>query len=704
MRFAHFDFDPETDRLGEGPLSEVYRAVDTKLGRTVALKILRAHAEIDPQADKRFHREAKHTSKLDHPHIATIFEYDRFEGTSYIAMEYLEGRTLERIIKDQSLGFEECLRIALQLCQALVVVHRGDLIHRDLKPANILLQDDGNLKLLDFGIARAADEASITQHGMLVGTVLYMSPEQVRGDELNSRSDIFSLGAVLYHVMTGQLPYPGDSFPEVCMAILDGPPRRRPGEVRPGFPAPLEDFILHCLRGDPEERFADAEEALQELHRVEGELTGTGKRRPAALSGRLLLKPFGCGGSNPASCSVMAGGLRKDLAAALARNRGLQIDLEDAKPSDGYDFVINATLAVEESKAILDIVTTAHAAVHVPGRPQSHADRVTADDEDEWALQEDLVRASMRVLRARLSQASQMPAATRPGRKSDEAKKLALRARDVLQRGRSKHVITATSLLRKATDLDRFCAEAYAILGEAMVRKYLLWDGDPTFLEEARENADKALSLDSRSALAHTALGFANHLSGHLEDAQKEYRLAMQCDQDEWFAHRLLGSIYAREGNFKSATGLLQRAIGLKPTHIASYDHLYNVLVRLDRYEEALETADSGIAAGRKHLKRTPDDVDARLHTAMLYARLGRSDEALAEVDAALELAPRDGFTCYHAACVHCLMAGPDDLLRAIDLLRSARDRGYFMRGELTRNTDLDVLRSLPEFSALEEG
>ena len=116
MRFAHFDFDPETDRLGEGPLSEVYRAVDTKLGRTVALKILRAHAEIDPEADERFQREAKNTSKLDHPHIATIFEYDRFEGTSYIAMEYLEGRTLDKIIKDQTLGYEECLRIALQLC------------------------------------------------------------------------------------------------------------------------------------------------------------------------------------------------------------------------------------------------------------------------------------------------------------------------------------------------------------------------------------------------------------------------------------------------------------------------------------------------------------------------------------------------------------------------------------------------------------
>ncbi len=694
MRFAHFEFDPEKDRLGEGPLSEVYRAVDTKLGRTVALKILRAHAEIDPKSDQRFHREAKHTSKLDHPHIATIFEYDQFDGTSYIAMEYLEGRTLDKIIKDQTLGFEECLRIASQLCAALKVVHEGGLIHRDLKPANILLQDDGNLKLLDFGIARAADESSITQHGMLVGTVLYMGPEQVRGDELDSRSDVFSLGAVLYHVTTGQLPYPGDSFPEVCMGILDGAPRRRPSDIRPGFPQPLEDFILRCLAPTPSERFTDAAQALLELQRVEGALSGTGQRRAAALKGRVQLLDIQVGEGSPESAAVMAGGLRSDLDASLSRNKGLQVH----GGSDGgdFDFVVASTLTIDGATAKLALETVAHR----DGDTQQFTDHCTATDPDEWALQDELARVAMRALRARLSASG--PAPTRPvTRRSDDALRIVARARDLLHRGRSKHAISATSLLRRAIELDRYCASAYGVLGEAMVRKYLLWDGDPTFLEEARENVDRALSLDGENALAHTALGFAHHLSGHLEDAQREYRIAMQSDQDEWFAHRLLGSIYAREGNFKSATGLLQRAIGINPSHVASYDHLYSVLVRLDRYEEALEIADSGIAAGRQRLKEVPDDTDCRVRTATLYARLGRAREARAEIQVALEQAPRDGFTCFQAACVHALLADPDDLDRAIELLGSARDRGYFLFGELSRNTDLDVLRSLPGFQAI---
>ena len=178
MMFDHFEFNPETDRLGEGPLSEVYRAVDKRLGRTVALKILRAHAEIDPQADERFLREAKHTSKLDHPNIVTIYDYGQFRGTSYIAMEYLQGRTLDKVIKDQTLGYEECIRIALQVTAALKFVHEQGIIHRDLKPGNILLRDDEASSSSISASRAACAKMSITQHGMLVGTCSTCRPSR----------------------------------------------------------------------------------------------------------------------------------------------------------------------------------------------------------------------------------------------------------------------------------------------------------------------------------------------------------------------------------------------------------------------------------------------------------------------------------------------------------------------------------------------
>ena len=699
MRFAHFQFDPETDRLGEGPLSEVYMAQDLELGRTVALKILRAHAEIDPQADLRFMREAQRTSNLNHKHITTIYEYAECDGTSFIAMEYLEGQTLDKIIKSQSLGYEECVRIALQLTEALRVVHDAQLIHRDLKPGNILLQEDGNLKLLDFGIARARNETGITQQGMLVGTVLYMSPEQVRGEELDYRSDIFSLGAVLYHVMTGALPFPGESFPEVCMAILDGK-KRRPSEVRPGFPQPLEDFLLKCLEPRSEARFADAEEAHGALATVAHRLTGTSTTRPSALRGTLLLTEVQCGGPNPESCHIMAGGVRRDLQVELARNKGLNVILAEPQDEDlpPFEYVITINLSAVTGSATLELCTGFYEpGESAPVRTRQVEDTVTAEDENEWALQEKLVRNAMRAIRRRLTE-KPVRIDTSRDRKVEEALSLTAIARGKLRKGTTKHLLAATSTLRRALDLDRFCAPAYAALAEALVRKYLTWDGDPTFLDEARDNAAKALSLDARCAAAHTALGFANHVSGHTEDAQREYRLAMQLDDHEWMAHRLLGAIYAREGNFKGASPLLVRAIGQCPEHIASYDHLYVVLRRLNRYEEAGEYADQGIDVARRYLAKTPDDMDARVHMALLYARLGSADKARQAIEDARRRAPKDGYTAFHAACVYALLGDP---LEAVACLKLSQARGYFIKSELTRNTDLDILHGLPEFQEL---
>jgi len=699
MRFAHFQFDPENDRLGEGPLSEVYRAVDTNLGRTVALKILRSHAEIDPQADTRFQREARHTANLVHPNIATIYDHGRHEGTSFIAMEYLEGQTLDKMVKERSLGYEECLRIALQVTDALSAVHNNGVIHRDLKPANILVQNDGRVKLLDFGIARARDESAITQHGMLVGTVLYMSPEQVRGDELDLRSDIFSLGAVLYHVTTRELPFPGDSFPEVCMAILDGTPRKRPSQIRSGFPEQLEDFLAHCMEPHPDDRFPDGGAAFARLTAISDKLTGT-STRSTIMRGHLVIPPLACGGHDPASCHVMAGSVRMDLVKELERNKGLSVTaLETAElPESGYDFVLRGRLAVEGAVGQLDLQLEFHELRDgVSEIVRTFEDQSVQEDENEWSLQADLVRDAQRIIRRRLSEASVSPT-PRATRKEGEAKALSYRAHDVLHRCTTKHLLAAMSLYRQAIKLDRFCALAYAGLAEAMVRKFLYWDGAIEFVDEARDFAGRALELDPNCAEAHTSLGFANHLLDHTEDAQREYNLAIQIDHEEWFAHRLLGSLMRREGDFKHASPLLQRAMGLKPNHIDSYDIQYTVLQRLDRYTEALEVADAGIAAARKHLIQVPDDQSARLHLAMLQARIGQQDAAGKSIEQALKRAPKDGYTNFHAACAYSLVG---DKTAAMKALQVAQDRSYYIRPQLVTNNDLDALRGLPEFKEL---
>jgi serine/threonine-protein kinase len=700
MRFAHFSFDPENDRLGEGPQSEVFKAVDSRLGRTVALKLLRPHIEFDPQATERFEREAKHTSNLAHPNIATIYEYGKDKGTSYIAMEYIEGRTLDKILKkDRMLGYEEGIRISLQVTAAMALVHERGLIHRDLKPANIMVLGDGSVKLLDFGICRSTGESNITQDGMLVGTVLYMAPEQVMGDDLDLRTDVFALGAVFYHAFTGELAFPGQSFPEVCMNILESTPRP-PSEVRSGFPPGLERFIMSCLAREPSERFADAAvvhgallgvaEELR-LHSV-GDATST-------LRGHLTIPPFRVAAAADANVRAFAGGVRHDLEAELQRATDLRVALlkkDEEVPVVRGGFILRGQLEVKQDAATID-VTVERRGDQNGSLEELYCERIEHRDEDEWGLQAKLVGSLARSLRRRLAEVK-VQAPRLETHDTAGAVNLARRAHEMLHRGTSKHLIASMSMMRKALELDPGCTLALAGQAEALVRKFLYWDGDRTFLRDARAAARRALTIDAFCAEAHTSLGFAHTMSANQTEAQREFRLAIQIDQEEWLAHRLLGAVLSRLGNYQEASPLLRRAIALRPTHIGSYDHLYGVLCRMDRYQEAIEIADQGISAARKHIAEVPDDIEARTHLALLYARMKLEDDARKAIGAARALAPKDAYTCFHSGCVHALLGEADE---ALALLKEAQERGFFLESEVVRNPDLEPLRGRTEFQAL---
>jgi adenylate cyclase len=395
--------------------------------------------------------------------------------------------------------------------------------------------------------------------------------------------------------------------------------------------------------------------------------------------------------------------MRKGLAAELGRIRGVTVELLDghALPEGRpFDYVLRLELQTSGHAGKLDLFLEK---LDRRGNPRTPRLEVMARDQIEYAgtddfdLEAGLVRGAVRVAKKRLTEIATTPVET-ARRDTEASRSHARHAHETLHKGTTKHLLAAISSFRRAIDADEFCAIAYAGMAEATARKYLYWDGDPAFLDEARENAARALALDPDCAEAHTALGFAWQVSGHLTDAQREYQLAIQLDNDEWLAHRFLGALRARAGNFKNASGLLLRATVLKPSHIGSYDHLYGVYQRLNRYEEAIEIADRGISAAKAHLAKVPDNQEARLHLAMLQARLGLADEAREQALKAREVAPKDGYTSFHSACVFAILG---DLSEALDLLGKAQERGYYIQSELGRNQDLDVLRGMKEYQRL---
>ena len=265
--------------LGTGGMGEVYLANDTRLGRQVALKVLPADVAADPDRRQRLAREAQAAARLNHPNIVTLFSFEDADGLSFLTMEHVDGQTLSSVIPPHGLALNPLLAVAIPIADAVAAAHHGGMVHRDLKPANVMLTSSGSrVKVLDFGLAKPSDAQSVsaalstntaplTGDGRIVGTIAYMSPEQAEGRPVDARSDLFSLGVMLFEMATGRRPFGGDTGISVITAILrDTPPSL--SDVKPGLPLEFARIVRRCLQKEPDRRYQsalDLRNALEEL-------------------------------------------------------------------------------------------------------------------------------------------------------------------------------------------------------------------------------------------------------------------------------------------------------------------------------------------------------------------------------------------------------------------------------------------------------
>ncbi len=630
------------EKLGEGGMGVVYKAEDTRLKRTVALKFLPLAVTEDSDARDRLVREAQAAAALNHPNICTIHQIDEVEGQTFIAMEHVEGETLRARIRSARLDIAEALDIAAQVAEGLAEAHAKGIVHRDIKPANVMVTAAGRVKIMDFGLARTAGGVQLTRTGTTVGTVAYMSPEQARGKNVDHRADLWSLGVVLYEMLTGQRPFKGDHDQAVIYSILNEEPEPV-STIRCEVRSELEQVLTGMLAKSQTSRYQSARDVLTGLRGLGEELEPrTLVSGAPALEPRpsIAVMPF-VDMSPSKDQEYFCDGMAEEIINALTQLEGLRVIAR----TSAFAFK-GKSEDIREIGRTLDVATLLEGSVRKAGkRLRITAQLITVSDgshlwserydrelDDVFAIQDEIAVAIVERLKTELTP-QERKRLTGDRQVDPEAYEAYLRARHYLHRHapsilrdpqQQEKVI---ELFQRAIDGEPDHALAWAGLADAY--SFLCrWVSPERYCTKARAAAMKALELDETLAEAHTAMGRV-YLGADFnwEAAKREHVRAIELNPGSAVAHGEYGMHLIWEGWLDEGAAEMRRALELDPFDYFTNGAVGLFLLYARRYDEAFER----IEPMRELFPG--DDFVERL-AASCYVRKGiRLDEAIATME-----------------------------------------------------------------------
>ncbi len=685
------------EKLGEGGMGTVYKALDTKLDRFVALKFLPLQFS-SPNVDKRrFLIEAKAAAALNHPNISIVHSIEESNENIFIVMEYIEGKQLNDKIKNNQISIADNVHIAIQIAAGLGAAHKKGIIHRDIKSSNIMITDEGKVKIMDFGLAKIGAGIHSTNAGTRMGTTVYMSPEQLNGENVDHQTDIWSFGVVLYEMLTGRMPFWNEYEQAIIYLILHKEPESVLS-IRKNIPYYFEKIIKKSLNKDKKSRYQNFNEIIDEIEK---------NNRPINIEKlvdkkSIAVLPFE-NISPDKDADYFADGLAEEIIVNLTKLKKISViprtisfrykntgmNYKTIGSELDVSYIVTGSVRKYRNKLRISVQV-----LDLPFETPKWAETYKGKLVDIFDIQEHISKQLVDALSVNITP-NEEGNLMRHRTHNAEAFDTYLKARNYLYSRTKNNLEFAVKLFQKAINIDPKFGSAYAGLGEAYAAMYYDFNAHEKWLNKAIESSFTALIQDPALSEAYIALGFSYFCKKSIPEAIIAIKKALELDSSNFITYWILGRIYHQTKQTSKAVKMYEKAIELNPDFHTAYTHLRMLYVQLGEKEKLDGLIKKLYEIFPLYLKDNPNDGRTRTYYAKVLINMGKLEEAKEEEERALKLNPDDPLMVYNAACFYSLIG---EKTLAINYLKDAIRLGFANYDWMKIDSDLNSIRNESEF------